>query len=89
MHITWVLEGIERWERVHRITCDENIVTEYLLSKELRDGNEYTGLLAKRTLSLSTFQVNLKINWCKLKHKEIFYNGSYRRNLVGHITLLL
>ena len=32
MHITLLLYGIERWERVHRITGDEDIVTEYLPS---------------------------------------------------------
>ena len=34
-----------------------------------------TGLLVMKTLSTSALQVILKINWCKLKHKEIFYNG--------------
>ena len=32
MHITWLLYEIERWERVHSITGDEDIVTEYLPS---------------------------------------------------------
>ena len=53
---------------------------------ELRYGNEFIGLLVMWTLSTSNFLVNLKINMCKIKHKEIFYNKTI---VVIHIISIL
>ena len=52
---------------------------------ELRDGKESIGLMVMSTLSTSNLQVILKINRCKIKHKEIFYNKTI---VVIHIISL-